>query len=277
MLRRLRQQAGKTLDEAAKALEVSAATISRYETGHRLPRGRDVRDLCALYGLAPGPEMDRLLSIAAHAREQGWWESYSEVEGDAYSTWIGLEAAATSIEVYQAATVPGILQTPDYARSLLSRASFRASGRPYTKSEIEHHVEIRQRRQRVLRDRSIPIRVVLDEAVVARTVGSVDIMREQLDRLADMSEEGRIDARVLAFHAGAHGGALGSFMILGVDSEVVSDVVYVHSMGGEVTLDDPADVERCRTTFASLHKLALGSVASIGLLRKHAPTPVTGT
>jgi transcriptional regulator with XRE-family HTH domain len=265
-LRRLRLEAGKTLGQAGEALEVSAATISRYETGHRLPRGRDVRDLCLLYGLAPGPRLDRLVAMATEAREPGWWESYSELEDDA-SIWIGLEAAAQAIDTFEAAMVPGLLQTPDYTRALLRGGPFRVSGRPFTDREIEHHVEIRQRRQAALAARSTVMRVVVDEAGLARRVGSSAVMRNQLTVMADIAESGKVDLRVLPFDAGAHPGILGSFMIASVESDVIDGVVYTHSTAGEFAVDDPTELSRYHSLFAILYELSLDVPSSVAALR----------
>jgi transcriptional regulator with XRE-family HTH domain len=266
-LRRLRLEAGKTLSDAAEALEVSSATISRYETGHRLPRGRDVRDLGLLYGLTPGPALDRLVAMATDAREPGWWESYSEVEDEAHSTWIGLEAAAELIDIYESTLVPGLLQTPDYTRALLRSGPFRPSGEPYTEQEIEHHVEIRRRRQEILARRNVAVQVVVDESVIARRVGSSEVMRTQLRDITHMAESGKVDVRLLPFAGGAHPGMLGPFMIVRVASKVIEGAVYMHSMAGDVTLDDAEDLRRCHALFAALRERALDARASIEAIR----------
>jgi hypothetical protein len=249
-------------------LEVSPATISRYETGHRLPRGRDVRDLGLLYGLTPGPALDRLVAMATDAREPGWWESYSELEEEAHSTWIGLEAAAQVINIYEAAFVPGLLQIPAYTRALLKSGPFRVSGKPYTKREIEHHVEILRHRQEIWSGREVDLRVVVDEAVIARHVGPGHVMNRQLHHMADMAETGKAEIRVLPFSVGANPGMLGSFMILDLASDVLGGVVYTHSMAGEVTLEDPSELRRCHALFAALCDLALDPPTSIAALRE---------
>ena len=88
-LRRLRISAGMTLDAAAAVLEVSGPTISRIETGQRIPRARDVRDLAKAYGVTDDDQIDELVALVSAAKKPGWWETYSAVDDD-FATYIGL-------------------------------------------------------------------------------------------------------------------------------------------------------------------------------------------
>src|SRR3954447_6620208 len=115
-LRQMRQRARKTLEEAAAALEVSAATLSRIETGVRVPRARDVKDLCEFYGITDPARIASMIALVADAKESGWWEAYSEVD-DEYATFIGLEAAAIEIDQFENAMIPAFMQTSAYGEA----------------------------------------------------------------------------------------------------------------------------------------------------------------
>lgn len=102
-LRRLRETAGLTIDEAAERLEVSGSKISRIETGRVSVHPRDVRDLLDLYGVTDQAELEALVTIAREARQKGWWTAYADVLTGSY---VGLEAEAASIRTYHAQLVP---------------------------------------------------------------------------------------------------------------------------------------------------------------------------
>ena len=94
-LRRFREQAGYTLEDAARILECDRSKISRIETGQRGIRPKELRELLVEYGVDE-PRRDALLVVARQAQQAGWWQSYGHVLDDAYQDFIGLEATATS-------------------------------------------------------------------------------------------------------------------------------------------------------------------------------------
>jgi transcriptional regulator with XRE-family HTH domain len=252
-LRRLRVEAGMTLEAAAAALEVSAATLSRIETGVRVPRARDVRDLCDLYGV-DGERKARLMALVSEARETGWWEAYTEVDDD-YGTYIGLEAAAGSIEEYAAMIIPGLLQAPDYAR-----AHFHAVLNPgrrisLTDFDIEKRIEVRARRRQLLTG-GLRYSALLDEATLRRPVGGVEVMDRQIRHLIELVSLPNVDIRLVPFDRGGHPGQGGSFVILNLPRDDVADVVYIESFAGQLFLETPAEVDRYRRVFAIIRDMA---------------------
>src|SRR6266851_2380506 len=118
-LRRFREQAGLTLEDAARILECDRSKISRIETGQRGVRPKELRELLVEYGV-DDTRKDALVTIARQAHQAGWWQSYSHVLSDAYQDFISLEASAATIWTYEAQLVPGLLQTEDYARAIAS-------------------------------------------------------------------------------------------------------------------------------------------------------------
>jgi transcriptional regulator with XRE-family HTH domain len=266
-LRQMRHRARKTLDEAAAALEVSAATLSRIETGVRVPRARDVKDLCAFYGITDQDKVDDLTALVAGAKETGWWEEYTEVDEE-YATFIGLEAAATAVDQFEGTLVPAFLQTAAYGEAFLRGAVSPGRHRPFSDHDIAKRIEVRARRQQLLSiDPGMRYTVVIDEAALLRPLGGRQVMREQLNYVIQATERPGTEILLLPLERGAHPGQQGRFTILTLPQEQVSDVVYIDSLAGQLFVETPDEVERYRTIFSDLRQTALDASASVEALR----------
>jgi transcriptional regulator with XRE-family HTH domain len=245
-----------TLETAATALEVSAATLSRIENGVRVPRARDVRDLCRLYGV-DDERIARLTSLVSQAKETGWWESYSEVD-DTYATSIGLEEAASSIQEFQSTILPALLQVPEYGMAYIRDAFAPTLVLPLSGRDIERRWEIRRRRQDRLRpERGLEYDVILDESALRRPTGGPRVMRRQIAHLMKLTEQPNITIRLLPYDRGAHPGMEGGFAILALPQEAVADVVHIDSFAGQLFLESPEELERFRRAFSVLAGVAL--------------------
>jgi transcriptional regulator with XRE-family HTH domain len=216
-LRQLRDAAGLTIEEVAQRLEVSPAKISRIETGQVGVRPRDVSDLLDQYEIS-GTHRENLLILTREARQQVWWHSYSDVVSAGLDVWIRLETEAEAIHTFEVQLVPGLLQTPEYARTVLS--AYYPSD---VTGQIERRVELRMARQQlVIEQNDTPIWAVLDEAVLRRHIGPAELMQAQYRRLLELSEKNNITIQILPFDAGVYtitGGF--SMMHLSYDPEVV--------------------------------------------------------
>lgn len=120
-LRKLREDKGMTAEQVAERLLVSQSKISRLENGRRSISQRDVRDLCDVYEVEDRRLIDSLMQMAKDSRQQGWWHAFGDIP---YSVYIGLETDAASLRTYEPLVIPGLLQTTEYAQSLV-----RAHGR----------------------------------------------------------------------------------------------------------------------------------------------------
>src|SRR4029434_1974633 len=139
-LRRLREEAGLTIDRVAEALECSQSKVSRIETGQVSATPRDVRDMLELYRVHDA-QSAAMVRVAREARQRGWWQKFVDVP-DGVPAYVGLETAATSIDIYMSLIVPALLQTPDYARAVI------AAVRPdLPTEEVDRRVAIRLRPQ----------------------------------------------------------------------------------------------------------------------------------
>lgn len=261
MLRALRNERGLTVEQAAAELLCSPSKISRMETGQRGANARDIRDLCALYGVSDAVTRERMTRLAAEGKQPGWWQSY-ELD---FATYVGLEADATAISCYMSAVIPGILQTPEYARAM-----HEGGFQDYTADRIDEHVEVRVRRQsRLGGERPLRLEIILDEATLHRAVGGRAVMAAQLERLGEVAGLPHVTMQVIAFEAGAHPAMDSNFNILEFDSDA-PDVVYVEGLVGWIYLDRPQDLDRYRQVFERLRSIALNSQDSAKIIARTA-------
>lgn len=256
-LRDLRLSAGKSLDDVAAELMCSPAKISRLETGDRGIQPRDVRDLCRFYGV-PDEERDRLLRLADEARKPGWWHDYRNLDQRA-STFVALESAAVDIRFSQAMIIPGLLQTSEYTRSLVSRLRPPGEMSPDVVDEV---VRLRAKRQERLLNGEVAFSAVVDEATFRRTVGSAQVMLEQVDRLLELCRLPGVSLQVIPFEAGPHPLLEGSFQHMQLGAPL-PDVVFVEGLLGTFIVDDVAQVRAYREIWQALsEKIALTEAAT---------------
>jgi transcriptional regulator with XRE-family HTH domain len=260
-LRHLRMAQGKTAEDVAQALMVSATKITRLETGARGVNMRDIRDLCNFYEVSEA-EREHLMRLARQSREDSWFQHYDLQ----HPTYIGLEASAASIADYKSDVINGLLQTERYARAILE-----ATLPDPTEHKIEQNVESRRVRQRLLTDEPpIGLWAVIHEAALRTYIGGPDVMREQLETLVERAAQPNVDLQLLPFTAGAHPAINSTFTLLHFREEV-PDVVYVEGLLGEHYLEARADIERYRRVFDQLRAMALSpkdSAAQIAAIAK---------
>jgi transcriptional regulator with XRE-family HTH domain len=260
-LRRLREDRELTIDHVARELEMHPTTLSRIETGRRGILPRDLKPILEIYGI-PGEERENLLTLARQARTRGWWQSYGDLLPSEYSTLIGLEAEAAEIRTYQHQLVPGLLQTEDYARAVIR--IFRPSD---TGAEIDWRVNVRMERQsRLSNEPPLSLWVVLDEAVLRRTVSGPAVMRRQLQHLAEIAEHPGVTLQVLPFAAGEHAAMVSPFVILRFPEPLDPDVVYLENHTSGLYVEEPPEVARYTLVYDHLAAMALSPRESIALL-----------
>jgi transcriptional regulator with XRE-family HTH domain len=292
-LRRLRDAAALTGEEAATRLGWSASKISRIETGQTAVSLGDLRKLLDLYQVA-GTQRSRLELLGQSAGQRGWWDAYADVLGPEYTALIALESDAESVRWYSPMLVPGLMQTERYAREVVRAGLLIAPP-----GEVERRVQVRMNRQRVLTrngsgsgsgsgpatvpgPRSAPgsapgsavgsgpgslqLSVVLDEAALLRTVGGAEVMREQFRHLIEMTARPNVTVHVLPLAAGIHPATTGEFTILSFPELIAPDVVYLEHMTSDLYVEREADVYRYALAFDQLRALALEPAESVALI-----------
>jgi transcriptional regulator with XRE-family HTH domain len=258
LLRKLRTEKGLTVEQAAEQLMFSMSKLSRMETGHGPATPRDIRDLCVLYDVTDSGERDRLISLARQGKKAGWWQGY---DLDYFATYVGLEAEATRIRYYQSTIIPGLMQTPDYARAM-----HQAGVPPFSPERIDELIEVRLKRQKLLtQDTPIRLDAVLDEAVLHRLVGGAAVMSAQLNQLIVLSNEPNVTIRVIPYSVGAHPAMDSTFNILEFAGSLAS-VVYVEGLVGWIYVERLPDVARYQHVFEYLHDISLNPKESIELM-----------
>ncbi|WP_405662840.1 helix-turn-helix domain-containing protein [Streptomyces sp. NBC_00079] len=236
-LQERRQGAGVSLEDAARALRVTSLTIRRLEKAEVALKPLYVEKLLETYG-ADQQEIEEFVALAERANEPGWWHMYRDVLPSWFSGYVSLESGATTLRTYEPHYVTGLLQTHAYARAVLR------GGLPNgSEEDLERRVDLRLRRQGLLDRSDAPtLWVVMEEAVLHRVVSSPEVMREQIDRLLEVSELEHVSVDVVPFAAGAHVGACAPFTYFRFEERELPDIVYSEILSGAMYLDQRSDV-----------------------------------
>ncbi|HKT04427.1 MAG TPA: helix-turn-helix transcriptional regulator [Rugosimonospora sp.] len=262
-LRRLREAQGVSREDAGWEIRSSESKISRMELGRVGFKERDVEDLLTLYGLDDEQERARLLALAREANNPGWWHRYGDVLPNWFQSYLGMEAAAALIRNYEVQFIPGLLQTPGYARAVVLLGHEQAS-----EDEIERRINVRVRRQQLLTRANPPqLWAIVDEAALRRPMGGRAVMRGQLEALIDATKLSNVRLQVVPFSVGGHAAAGGAFSILRFPDRDLPDVVYVEQLNSALYLDKRDDVEQYAAAMESLSITALTPVRSVSFLR----------
>jgi transcriptional regulator with XRE-family HTH domain len=262
-LRRLRLAAGISREDAGTTIRASESKISRLELGRTGFKPRDVSDLLGLYGVSDGDERAILLGLAAQANLTGWWQSYSDVVPAWFEPYLGLEQAASVIRGYEVQFIPGLLQTPDYARAVIRLSD------GLSEADADQRVTLRMHRQQVLhRARPPHIWAVIDEAALRRPIGGRAVMAGQVEHLVKMSHRSHVTIQVLPFSAGGHPAAGGPVTLLRFPQGLLPDVVYTEQLDSAVYLNKPADTLHYWNVLNGLATEALPPEQSTQTLRR---------
>jgi hypothetical protein len=239
-LRRLRETAGVTRDDAGYHIRASGSKISRMELGRVSFKERDVTDLLEFYGVDDLAEREKLVQLTREANATPWYQKFQDVVPDWFHVFVGLEEAAQLIRVYEVQFVPGLLQTEEYARAVILQG---APG--LDPDEVERRVALRMGRQKLL-TREAPPRywVIMDEAALRRPMGGRDVHVGQIERLIDLVGEPNITIQVMPFRYGGHAAEGGAFTIMRFPETDLPDVVYMEYLTGAHYIDKPEEVER---------------------------------
>ncbi|MEO3780911.1 helix-turn-helix transcriptional regulator [Micromonospora sp. B11E3] len=238
-LRRLREERGVTREGAGWEIRASESKISRMELGRVGFKERDVADLLTLYGVVDADEREAMLKLARDANSPGWWHRYGDVLPSWFQSYLGLESAAALIRSYEVQFVPGLLQTPGYARAVVLLGHPRAGV-----EEIDRRVGLRMRRQELLSRPEPPqLWAVIDEAALRRPIGGPEVMRGQLTALIEATRSPHVRVQVIPFEAGGHAAAGGAFTILRFGDQDLPDIVYIEQLTSALYLDKREDLD----------------------------------
>ncbi|PZG53002.1 transcriptional regulator [Spongiactinospora gelatinilytica] len=239
-LRRLREAKGISREEAGHLIRGSESKISRMELGRVGFKERDVSDLLTFYGVEDEGARRPVMDLVLRANEPGWWHRYNDLLPSWFQAYVGLEEAASRIRTYEVQFIPGLLQTKEYARAVITAGA--ATIGPH---EIARRVDLRMERQRVLETDGGPFFwAVIDEAALRRPIGGADVMRAQLEHLLELMRQPNITIQVMPFSFGGHSAEGGAFSVLRFADSELPDVVYVEQLASALYLDKREDVDR---------------------------------
>jgi hypothetical protein len=179
-------------------------------------------------------------NVESEARQVagGWWRSYSEVLPDWVEPYLDLESSAEFIRNFEVQSIPGLLQTENYAK-----AQIRLGAAPGA-DDVARRARARMTRQDILRRDNPPrLWAVIDEGALRRPIGGPDVMREQVRHLIDMAAHPAVTLQVLPFDVGGHAALGGPFIILRLPGADARDVVYLEQLSGAAYLDEAALVD----------------------------------
>ncbi|WP_190394146.1 helix-turn-helix domain-containing protein [Nocardiopsis quinghaiensis] len=261
-LRRLRQEKNISRHDAGYAIRASHAKISRMELGQVSFKRRDVDDLLKLYGVNDAEQREALLGLISSANAQGWWHKYGDVLPNWFGVYVGLEEAASVIRTFEVQFVPGLLQSEDYARSVI-----RLSRTATSEEDIDSRVQMRMHRQRRFVEPEAPrLWAVIDEAVLHRPYGDAEVMHGQIEHLLEMAGRPNITVQIATFSMGGHPAAGGPFSILRFPTPELPDVVYLEQLSSALYFDKYDDTHRYAQTMDHLATQAPPPSATEGIL-----------
>jgi transcriptional regulator with XRE-family HTH domain len=251
-LRFHRTRASLSQKDLAALVHVSNDVISKIETGERPPAEDFPPRLDAVPELDTRGALTRLWDHLKKGQKQrlyGWFQE-----------WADIEAQAAILRWYEPLIVPGLLQTEEYARAILSA---RPDG---NLDDLHEQVAARLARQAILDRADAPqLWCILDEGVLHRAIGGTKVMRSQLYRLAEVAEHPKTTIQVIPY-GGAHAGLLAHFVVADLESQ--PPMVYLETAAhGQVT-DSSSVVAHVALSFDRLRAEAESRVVSRDLIRK---------
>lgn len=262
-LRRLRNAAGLSRAKAGYAIRSSESKISRMELGRISFKPRDVADLLTLYGVRDAPERGMLLALMEQANADSWWHSFADVVPAWFEAYLGLEDAASVIRCYQTRLVPDLLQTEDYARSVIRLGNPQADP-----VEIERRVALRMNRTRLLRRPHPPkIWAVIDESALCHPPGGHDEKTlAQIEYLRELSRLAHVTIQVVRSGRSTRCADVGAgpFTILRFPEAALTDIVYLEHLTGASYLDKADDLDVYATVMDQLCLDAIPAADSVG-------------
>lgn len=260
-LKRLRESRSLRLEDVAARLDVAPSTVSRIETGKAPTRLSYLAVMLDMYRVDDPAERTLMENMATAGRRKDWWADCNDLLPTGVGSFLGLESAASEVRVFAADVIPSLVQTRGYAAAAL------AASRPgLTRDQVKRLVLLQSRRQQLL-DGGTDVHLVLDEAVLRRTIGAPGVMAEQLQHLLAGGARSWVRLQVLSL-ATSRVVLTGSFTVLSFTDPADTDLAYFSDLKGRaVRQESQAEVQATRAAFDQLSRAALPPPESVDLIR----------
>ncbi|MFE0763276.1 helix-turn-helix domain-containing protein [Streptomyces smyrnaeus] len=262
-LRMLRDSRGLPQRAAAEAIRGSVAKVSRLERGETPPRRRDVQALLALY-CVPEEKAAEIDALLRQVLDEAWYQRYLDVTPKFLHRLIRMEGQAREISVFENCVVPGILQTPDYARVLI-KSAYPDAGT----SDLDRMVALRKERLKQLRSCE-KLQALIDAGVLLRPVGGNEIMRAQMEALLSLSREpfNKINIRIVPFEKTALLPVTHPIARLRFTDGGPPEQIYIERLHNAEYVTGKDEVLRYKKLFDRMREAALAREDSEKLLEK---------
>lgn len=213
-------------------------------------------------------ERQELLDLRNMAKERGWWTKYSSFLGSEIQRMFGLELGAQGVREYESLIIPGLLQTADYARAIMTPAVV------VRQVEVDQRVDVRlKRQQRLTGENPLHVTAIICEAALLQQIGGPATLRGQLDHLADLIEghPKRIRVRIIPFTARACG-LFGASTVHMIDFEnpILPTVAWQETVTTYDIIDDPIRIRDLTLTYSDAFGQALNEQQSLEMIRHYA-------
>lgn len=255
-LRKARESTPMSQGDVAKKLGWSLSKMQRIEAGEVAVSPTDLRALLDLYSITDPGEVAQLAADARRSRRQRW---LTPPEHRAYLTashrqFLQFEAQATTIRAYQSILIPGLLQTPAAAATVLG---WRDNSITEEERSIRYDVRMQLRRRVVEIGDGPEYFAILDEAVIKRRIGTSEVMAELLESVVEVAHRPNLHVRVLPFEQGAQTGLYTPFQILDLSDDPEDMVAYRESIDRDEFIHDVAVINKLRRVFDTLWEASL--------------------
>ncbi|MFB7451971.1 Scr1 family TA system antitoxin-like transcriptional regulator [Streptomyces sp. NPDC056194] len=250
VVKAFRKRAGLTQEQFAPLVGYSVPMIASIEQGRRLPSKEFVdraEEVLEAFGV--------IKAAAKHLTRRAGLAKW-------FAGWAQLEPLAVTLYTYENRLVPGLFQTPAYARTL-----FEEQIPAMSDDKIASNLVARMERASILTERPETIfSFIIEEHVPRRQMGGPDVMREQIDHILDLCERRNIDIQVMPQSRGHHAGLDGPLRLL----ETEENAWYAYCEGQETgqLISDPKVVSILQQRYARMRTQALSVEASVSLLRE---------
>lgn len=256
-LKRARLEAGYTLDDAAAFLEITGASISRFEKGTLRVKTPYLRELIGFYGVNRR-ERSAMLQLNEDAWRKDWWDGNTDDLEVGFMDHTWLEARATRICAFEPLLVHGLLQTPEYTKAVTARGMNVAGN----SEQVARSVELRVARQRILTgDEPTKLSVIMEEPALRRPIGGTAVLKQQLRHLLELGGSESVAVRILPNTIDWDPGYAGPFSIFEMP-DPFSPVAFTETLAGRTFLEEDSKVARFSETYDCLEQLSLSSEES---------------
>lgn len=258
-LRQAREKKGLVLRELATEIHRDPGALSRWETGDRTPKPEVVAQILTKLDVH-GDRYDEIMTLVYRTDESMWMATTLPEQRQQMTAYVDWEQNATRIVEVAPLLVPGILQTNDYIRAIMSTAPI---------GEVASRVTQRiGRRDVITRSEPAKLLALLGQNVLNADVGGKQVTLDQIQHLLAMARRPNIELRIMPNHCGWHPGLEGEFALIEADRGGLrpATIVFVGNRRSLLMLHEPTDIDDYRRAIDEIMRISLSPEASANFI-----------